>query len=53
MKPCEVKTFPASGEFTVKTHRPDDMWQADATYLFVRDWGWYYLISVLVGIPFS
>ena len=47
VKHAEVKTFPASGESTVKTRKPDEMWQAEATYLFVRDWGWYCLIPVL------
>ena len=47
IKPLEVKTFPASAEFTVKTRAPIELWQTDATYLLVKGWGWYYLISVL------
>lgn len=41
------KTFPASKEYIIKTRKPDEQWQTDATYLFVKNWGWYYLISVL------
>jgi len=41
------KTFPASKEYMIKTRKPDEQWQTDATYLFVKNWGWYYLISVL------
>ena len=42
-----LKTFPAGPEYTRKTRRTNEMWQTDATYLFIKDWGWYYLISVL------
>jgi transposase InsO family protein len=45
--PLERKTFPAGPEYTVKTKRPNQMWQTDATYLLIKNWGWYYLISVL------
>lgn len=41
------KTFPAGKEYLIKTSRPNEQWQTDATYLLVKNWGWYYLISVL------
>jgi transposase InsO family protein len=45
--PREVKRFAASSEYRIKTKAPNEMWQTDATYLLVKGWGWYYLISVL------
>ncbi len=47
IKPRIVKTFPASSEYSARTHRPNELWQTDATYMLVKNWGWYYLISVL------
>ena len=47
IKPRELKTFPAGPEYRVKTSHPDEQWQTDATYLLAKNWGWYYLISVL------
>jgi putative transposase len=45
--PRQEKGFPAGSEYKVKTSRPNQMWQTDATYLLIKNWGWYYLISVL------
>lgn len=47
IKDMEKKTFPAGPEYEHKTGRPNEQWQTDATYLLVKNWGWYYLISVL------
>jgi transposase InsO family protein len=47
IKPRELKTFPAGPEYRIKTKHTNQQWQTDATYLQVKNWGWYYLISVL------
>jgi len=47
VKPRQARTFPAGPEYRVKTRRVNEQWQTDATYLLVKNWGWYYLVSVL------
>lgn len=43
----DLKTFPAGPEYKYKPKEINEQWQTDATYLFIKGWGWYYLISVL------
>ncbi len=47
IREVKVVGFPAGPEYRVKTSRPNEQWQSDASYFFVVGWGWYYLISVL------
>ena len=47
IKPRLLKTFRASAEYRIKTQYPNEQWQTDASYILVKNWGWYYLISVL------
>ena len=37
----------AAKAFHHPTHRPNELWQTDFTYLHVVGWGWYYLSTVL------
>ncbi len=37
----------AGTTFQHPTHRPNELWQTDFTYLHVVGWGWYYLSTVL------
>ena len=37
----------AAKTFRHPTHRPNELWQTDFTYLQVVSWGWYYLSTVL------
>ena len=53
LKAYDLITSPAfvvmtSGKtFQQPTHRPNELWQTDFTYLHVVQWGWYYLATVL------
>ena len=47
IREVQTRSFPAEAEYRIKTTRPNQQWQTDATYLLVKNWGWYYLISVL------
>ena len=47
IREVQTQTFPAESEYRIQTSRPNQQWQTDATYLLVKNWGWYYLISVL------
>lgn len=44
--PRPVTDMPAAREWKHKTKRPDELWQCDATNLFVVGWGYYKLIPV-------
>jgi putative transposase len=37
----------AGKTFQHPTHRPNELWQTDFTYLHIVGWGWYYLSTVL------
>ena len=43
----DVDSFPAGKEYTNKPKRVNQQWQTDATHILVKNWGWFYLISVL------
>lgn len=43
----EIESFPAAKEYHTKPQAVNEQWQTDATYMHVKGWGWYYLISVL------
>ena len=47
IREVQLRSFPAESEYRIKTTRINQQWQTDATYLLVKNWGWYYLISVL------
>ena len=47
IREVQALSFPAESEYRIKTTRINQQWQTDATYLRVKNWGWYYLISVL------
>ena len=44
--PRPLPEMPAAKEWRHKTKRPDEIWQTDATNLFVVGWGYYKLIPV-------
>ena len=47
IREVQLRGFPAESEYLIKTTGINQQWQTDATYLLVKNWGWYYLISVL------
>ena len=46
ISPRPLPEKPAGKEWRHKTKKPDEIWQADATNLFVVGWGYYKLIPV-------
>lgn len=47
ISPRPLDEMPAAKEYKKKTTRPDEMWQCDATHMFVSGWGYYKYIPVL------
>lgn len=46
VSPRPLPEMPAAKEWRHKTTRPDELWQCDATNLFIVGWGYYKLIPV-------
>ncbi len=46
VSPRPLPEMPAAKEWKKKTEYPDEMWQCDATNLFIVGWGYYKLIPV-------
>ena len=46
VRPRPLPEMPAAKEWRHKTTRPDELWQCDATNLFIVGWGYYKLIPV-------
>lgn len=46
IEPRPLPEMPAQKEWRHKTTRPDEIWQCDATNLFIVGWGYYKLIPV-------
>lgn len=44
--PRPLPELPAAKEWRHKTTKPDELWQSDATNLFIVGWGYYKLIPV-------
>jgi transposase InsO family protein len=44
--PRPLPELPAAKEWRHKTTKPDDLWQSDATNIFIVGWGYYKLIPV-------
>lgn len=47
LAPRPLGEMPAAKEYWDKTVRPDEMWQCDATTMFISGWGYYRFIPVL------
>ena len=47
IEPRPLEDMPADKEWRHKTKRPDEIWQCDATNLFVVGWGYYKGIPVI------
>ena len=45
--PAVFEMVSAADEFTDKTTEINQMWQTDFTYFKIKNWGWYYLSTIL------